>query len=421
MTVARSTFPALAVALAAATPAAAQSSDGQVSALEQRIEAQDARIKALEAQLARLVEQKTASAAPDVQVTPPAPKPASEYPTARIRGRLQVDALLVNAPGERATGTQVRRAQIGVEGQITRELRYAINGEFAGSRVALEDTLVGYRLSERGELLAGYFKPPIALDEMTSDLWTLFLERSAYATAFAPGRRVGVGGIYGGDGWGLRGGLFGERDDALLDGDRAEGWLAASRIHADLLPGKAALHAALSAYRSVVGSDGRVSLSQRPEVGRAPAVLATGSFAAERGLFLGGELAYGAGPLTVQAEGGTLRYSGGPFEPRFWGYSGQVGWRITGEPRAYDPRAGIFGRVTPTGRLGAFELGLRTTYVDLTDNGILGGRLRTVGGVINWYPVQRVRIAGNIIHAVTERASRDDEQTLVTVRGGVDW
>jgi phosphate-selective porin OprO/OprP len=301
-------------------------------------------------------------------------------------------------------------------------LRYQADVDFAGGRVSLEDALLAYQAAQGTELIGGYFKPPITSDELTSDLFTLFLERSAFATSFAPGRRVGAGVAYRGQGWGLRGGVFGERDDAILDRDRSEGWLVAGRAHADILPGDGVLHAAVSGYFSRIGSERLATLSLRPETNRAPPVLNTGSFEADGGGFIGAELGYGGGPITVQAEGGKLAYRGGPADPRFWGFSAQLGWRITGEERPYDAKSGIFGRLTPEGRSGAVEAGLRFTHVDLDDEGVDGGRLTTYGAVLNWYPVTRLRIAGNIIHAVTDRAAGTESgETLLTVRGGIDW
>ena len=153
------------------------------------------------------------------------------------------------------------------------------------------------------------------------------------------------------------------------------------------------------------------------EVNRAPTVLDTGPFLADRALFGGAELGYARGPLTVQAEGGALSYDGVDADPSFWGISAQLSWRWTGEARPYDVGSGTFGRVTPRrsiadGGPGAFETGLRLTHVDLDDagvvgggvgGGVFGGRLTTYGVVLNWFPVTRVRLSGNFIRAEADR------------------
>ncbi|OHB39491.1 MAG: hypothetical protein A2882_11600 [Phenylobacterium sp. RIFCSPHIGHO2_01_FULL_70_10] len=87
----------------------------------------------------------------------------------------------------------------------------------------------------------------------------------------------------------------------------------------------------------------------------------------------------------------------------------------------------MFGRIRPDralgdGGFGALETGLRVTQVDLSDDAVTGGELTTFGAVVNWLPITRVRISANLIRASTEREGRPDvDETLVTLRTGVDW
>lgn len=174
-------------------------------------------------------------------------------------------------------------------------------------------------------MLVGYFKPQITQDDMASDIYGLFLERSAYAGVFAPGRRLGLGAHHAGKGWGVRGGIFDEREDASLDVGRDEGWVASLRAHADLLPSDDVLHVALSGYYTRPSStDHLVSLSQKPETNRAPTAISTGNFFADDGMFMDGEIALGHGAFLFQAEGGALKYHGSLADPHFNGWSAQV-------------------------------------------------------------------------------------------------
>ena len=405
-----------------ATAAFAQSDP---AALEARLAAQDEVIRQLQARLDQLEKQPAAAVA-----AAPAAAPVSlDTPTAKIRGRLQIDALAFNdSDRSNPTGTQVRRFYLGAEGKFGNGFRYQAEVDFAGNKSVIQDALIAWQATPRLELVAGYFKPAVTSDDMTSDVQTVFLERSAYAGVFAPGRRVGVGANYAGDGWGLRGGVFGEKDGSTLDGDRDEAWLVSLRGSADLLPGDDVLHVALESYYvSPSNTDGAVQHSQKPETNRALTAIDTGTFKADRGTFGGAELAYAHGPFTVQVEGGVLRYDGPVVSPGFTGWSGQASWRLTGEKRPYDAKAGTFGRITPAhsisdGGPGAIEAALRLTQVDLTDDLINGGKLSTYGLVLNWIPVTKLRISGNLIQAHTERVGFDDvDETLVTVRTALDW
>jgi len=417
---------AAAAALLAGGAPDARAAEPSVQELLARIEAQDARIRALEARLVAAEPVATASQRPATHAAAP---PVPTEVTAKVRGRVQFDALVLNNGDEPSpTGTQVRRFYLGAEGRIAPTLRYQAEADLAVNKVALQDVLIGYQAAPSTELVAGYFKPPVTSDDATSDAYTLFLERSAYAGVFAPGRRVGVGVNHVVGGLALRGGVFGEREDSSLDVDRKEGWVVSLRGSADLLPGPDVLHAALSAYYvEPSATDGSVSFTQKPESNRALTAIDTGGFVADHGVFTGGELGFSHGPLLLQAEGGVLRWEGPSVSPRLWGWSAQASWRLTGEARPYDARAGVFGRVAPAhawpgGGPGAVEAGVRMTEVDLNDDGLLGGHLTTYGVVVNWYPVTRMRLGANLIHALVEKPGAPDlERTLLTVRGAIDW
>ena len=84
----------------------------------------------------------------------------------------------------------------------------------------------------------------------------------------------------------------------------------------------------------------------------------------------------------------------------FTGYYVIVGYFLTGEHRNYLTSSGFFGRVKPKknfgqdGGLGAFELALRYSAIDLDSKDILGGQLSDINVGLNWYlnPVTRFSI-----------------------------
>lgn len=429
--------PMVVMALACfSVPVRAATDAEKIRDLEARVAAQEALIQTLAERLDGLTMPTPETA---VAITKPAALAAPKMSeittgdgvTIKPRGRLQVEALLVNSgDGVTPTGTQLRRFQVGAEGKLGGGFRYSAEASYAGSRLSLEDVLLAYQAGPKNEILIGYFKPPVTADDMTSDNYTLLLERSAYANLFAPGRRIGIGFNHFGKNWGVRTSLSGERDDSALDGNRQEAMVIAGRVHANVLgDGSDVLHLAGSTYYTRSSSTERsFSFSQKPETNRALATLSTGNFVARSSMFYGGEAAYSSGPFLLQAEGGTLKFDGSiGNDPRFWGWAAQASWRLMGEARAYDPKSGVFGRVVPQhpvgdGGFGAVELGARVGQVDLTDEHVTGGRMTTLGAVINWYPVTHTRFSANIIRAKTELAGLDtQDQTLVTVRAAVDW
>jgi len=346
-----------------------------------------------------------------------------------LRGRVQLDAVVANDDeGSTFTGGELRRLYLGVDGDLSDDVSYVAEADFSGPEVVLQDVVLAYQATPSLELVVGHFKPPVTHEDLTSDTQTLFLERSSFAGAFAPGRRVGVAANYARERWGLQAGVFGEAEESALDGEEGGARLVALRGYGDLLPGEATLHLGASAYHLDASSwDPTVRLSQRPETARVRRALDTGRFAADAAQFFGLEAGLGLGPLTLQGEGGVIDYDGPVASPQFSGWSGQIAWRWTGEARPYDVASGTFGRVRPDrpwgeGGFGALETGLRVSRLDLDDGMIAGGEMTTYGAVINWLPATRLRLSANLIQARIDDATAGvTDETLLTLRTAIDW
>jgi phosphate-selective porin OprO/OprP len=405
--------------------------------LERRLVEQDQRIRELESRLNALLSAQapvqlntlsSTTARPSSVQTNKQSLTDAQAGGLKVRGRLQTDALLVN--GDEHVGgvaTQIRRFYLGVEGRSEDGFRYQAEADFAGGKVVLQDAFVGYQLNAQSELLAGHLKAPITADDMTSDVSTLFLERSNFSTIMAPGRRVGIAARSSFPNWGIRGAILGERDDSALDSVREESWLTALRVHTHGNIREHLLHYAVSGYYVAPSkSDIGASFSLRPETNRASQALATGLFKADHGVFTGGETAFQSGSFLLQFEGGVLNWDGKGTEQEFSGWSGQLSWIPTGESRPYDAQAGLFGRVEPRvplndGGLGAVEVGARMTHVQLDSGDLEDREMSTYGVVANWYPKKRWRVGVNAILARVSLNDRDDERAYLTARLAVDW
>ncbi len=116
------------------------------------------------------------------------------------------------------------------------------------------------------------------------------------------------------------------------------------------------------------------------------------------------------GPLTFQAEytaniirgASVANLPSMPTNPPlgdlfFQGYYAQLMWMITGESRGWNTKNFFFNRVIPKRPLkihpndcdgygcGAWEVGVRYSYIDLSNNGLQAGRLDSVTLGLNWY------------------------------------
>ena len=133
----------------------------------------------------------------------------------KVRGRINADANFVDQDtgitGERdVNATRIRRARLGVQGTVWRDVDYILEVDFADNRVSLADAYMQYTGLPVGIRL-GHFKTFNSLEEMYSANYITFMERAAYMQAFELGvRRVGVGAIYDENKhWTLAAGYFG--------------------------------------------------------------------------------------------------------------------------------------------------------------------------------------------------------------------
>jgi phosphate-selective porin OprO/OprP len=87
---------------------------------------------------------------------------------------------------------------------------------------------------------------------------------------------------------------------------------------------------------------------------------------------------------------------------RFWGAYAYVSWFLSNDTRNYLEGYGKFGALTPANPLfkggrGAFELAFRASYVDLSDNDVIGGKESNLSLGFNWYLNYNLRLMTNVI------------------------
>ncbi len=146
-----------------------------------------------------------------------------------------------------------------------------------------------------------------------------------------------------------------------------------------------------------------------------PVLVDTGEIPGSRQYTIGPEFATVLGPLTVQAEWagqwltdasgpnslpvGTVFFHGGYVEALYF---------LTGESQPYDRQAGAFGRVLPRHDYrwkkgeclrgcGAWQLGVRFSYLDLNDKTIQGGTLYDWTAGLNWYLTGNMKVQFNYV------------------------
>ena len=334
----------------------------------------------------------------------------------RLGGRLHGDIASIDyddAPSQ--TDDEWRRARLSVSGRLFGDWRYRYEYDFAAdSDQQIKDAWIGYSGFDQLRLRAGNQQEPVSLEELTSSNGITFMER-ALPNALVPGYGLGIAANAWGEQWSAAAGLF-EGKIRGRDDENDEGWGMAGRaVYAPVDDGGNRLHAGVSVeYREPPG-DEQVRYSSLPEVHLSDRrLVSTGTLNdVDYTLTSGLELAGVWGPWSLQAEylRADVERDGRP-DVTFDGWYLMGSWFVAGGKRDYDRRTGSFDPVRPEGRLGAWELALRYSVLDLQDGPITGGEETnwTVG--LNWYPNSSVRLMLNWVDARADPNSDGDREDL---------
>lgn len=370
---------------------------------------------------------------------------------------------------ENASATFLRRARLRLEGDIYDQFDYIVEYDFAhavndgGTAPPSFGNLTGTPspanvwmqvrdLPVVGNLRFGYQVKPIGMTNNTYQGFLPFLERADNQDAF-----------------------YGPFDSGFALGLSARNWAESERMtwqygvyrpltnvfgvglnklvyggRVTALPwyedeGASLVHVGLGTLNGEVVQD-QLRLRARPLLRNGPGfavpvLVDTGEVPGSREYTLAPEFAMVLGPWTVQAEWagqfltqavagngqpqGTVFYHGGYVELLYF---------LTGEHQEYVKREGVFGRVVPRTNFrwkkdegccgcGAWQVGVRFSYLDLNDKAIQGGQVYDWTAGINWFLNPNMKFQLNYI-----LEHRDAPQGIVQgwisgvgVRGAYDF
>lgn len=352
----------------------------------------------------------------------------------RLGGRIMTDwvfwdesAAVEAAVGELEDGVEFRRARLFVQGYLYRHVEFKAQYDFAGGDADFKDVYLGLREVPVGVRL-GHFKEPFGLEELTSSKYTTFMERSL-PNVFAPSRNVGVmaHGSAARERMSYGIGLFRETDDfgfGTGDDVNLTARLTGAPVYAD--DGHRAVHLGLGVTHKNVDDSTGLRFRQRPEVHLAPRFVDTGRFPADSVTIVDLEAATVLGPASVQGEYTSALVDSAPTgDPAPDGFYLTGSYWLTGESRAYDPDEGTFGRVRPrsdflgeSGGPGAWEVAVRYSSLDLTDEGLAGGELSDLTFGANWHWNPNARILFNVVRSDLDGI---DDVTAFLIRTQIDF
>ena len=414
----------------------------QISALKDEIAALSAQVADLkQAMSAGLKEVRTSQAAqPQVSVANGRPSftSADGKTSVAIRGVIQFDAAKYDVSpltptNDLGSGTNVRRARIGLEGKMPGDWSYVILAEFGGSggEVALLNQAYleygGWKpfgTNATARLRAGLWTTPTGLEDATNYAEGLFLERPAVAEMvrnIAGGDgRAGVGAFFNGDHWYASGVLTGKvvGVPSTPEFGQQQGYLARVAFDPWHAPNYD-VHLGLNLQGVIRPADtapgsavaGALRLRERPELrvdGRQ--LVDTGIQASDGLTAVGAELGVSRDNLLLVGEAFKIDLDRPGTSATFDGWYAAGAWTLTGERHAWNSATGGFRGIRPAKVFdparqtwGAFEVAGRYSVLNLDDRrgatgaptpfgGVRGGEqvITTLG--LNWYPNTLVRI-----------------------------
>lgn len=359
--------------------------------------------------------------------------------SAQIGTMLQMDAAGYNSNIRDSAGRDIanagsefRRVRLSLNGTLYGQWDYRTEMDFAnGSQ--LTDGFVSYRGLKTSlplQLTFGHFKIPFSQESLMGDKGLTFMERSlpnSFLNVRAPGAMIATGR----DHWSSAFMLHGEQISTAASAVSDEGGGASWRTSwAPLIGPGATLHLGASlairepsqnntaSTTTPINYSDSLRFRSKPESNiNETRLVDTGNIAnLERtdlwGLELGASLeSFGFNAEFINVR---LHRKNNLDDLQFSGWFAQTSWSITGEQRTYKGDKGLFDGIKPIksveqGGIGAWELALRLSEIDLTDGNLVlrnsrltpeinGGREKNVTLALNWYLNQYLRSSVNYVH-----------------------
>jgi phosphate-selective porin OprO/OprP len=328
-----------------------------------------------------------------------------------------------------SSGSNWRRAQLGIQGKVFGDWNYYFNYDFGGGASSgnelqgrIQQAYVEYAGIPGFAFRVGAFPPSANLEDATGAGDVMFFERNApsdLSRSLAGGDgRDGIGVIYAGESlfasFAYTGGkvadttLFFDEQQALV-GRVSDVFYSAGDVK--LLASAAATYVFRGPDATAgAGSARNITLADGPELttdDQSLRLISTGAINTDTSWNYGLEGAAEWANLYAQAGYfgyGVEQATAGAPDLNFDGWYAQASWIITGESRPYNVANGSFANPKPRVPFsldgwgpGAWELAARYSDLDLNDHagslggalppgGIRGGEQSNVTLALNWYP-----------------------------------
>ncbi|WP_321389433.1 OprO/OprP family phosphate-selective porin [Emcibacter sp.] len=324
------------------------------------------------------------------------------------------------------SGTKLRAAWFGVDGNATDNIKYKFEADFGGNSVSVKDAYLQFKLSD-WSVTVGQSKVPNSLEWNTAISQTSLMERGAFKSAFDFGRAMGIKAGTSGDGWSFTTGIFQGTNKFTSNTD--EGWIAAARATYGNKSDSGTWMLGVSGRLRDMNDD---SISYKAKAITNQSGTLTSASGTNKDSLVAAEAAFSYGSFFGAAEYAFLSASDAGLMGENASFSGgyaEVGYVLTGESRPIDLKKGTWGRpkvADPFGKnggAGLWMLTVRYDTLDLTDSGIYGGKQESYIASLSWYMTRYVRALLDYGHSEVSdlAANGTNSADVVGLRLNVDW
>jgi phosphate-selective porin OprO/OprP len=351
---------------------------------------------------------------------------ASGHVNYQIGGRIQGDVASYHGHGDSfAGGTEFRRARFFVKGKMYKKWLFKTQLDFSDSEVEIKDLYLGYRF-DNNRIRVGQFGEFGSLEDTTSSKYITFMERSLPVLAFSLNERcigLGLNGFNNNSSYAV--GIFSD-SQAQASADRGKG-ASVRYSYAPWLDKTHLLHLGIShQYRAPPHHSMRFRARSESHVDNNRLISSGKINNVGHYTSSGLELAWVKGPLSIQSEYIQTRVSrkNGLDHLGFDGYYTYVSWFLTGESRPFDVKEGSFDKVKPkqsfsASGMGAWELALRLSHLDLNNKEISGGKQNNITFGLNWYVDPNIRFMFNYVNVDTDHYAGNIDLDIFQLRAQI--
>jgi phosphate-selective porin OprO/OprP len=332
-----------------------------------------------------------------------------EFPLTGIKwgGQALVDFPLNDEP--EAADITLRSARLAFWKAFSPRWSFKLTALYNSGSFNLSDNYLLYSGWKTAIAQVGVFDPPFSMESLSSSVGLTFMERSLAVYALSENKNGGFAVLKRTSNNIFSGGVFflsPEQDKKRQSGQALVMRYAYSPLN---FLGSAGGHVGGSFSYRINADASETEFKSRPEVGTTDEnFVDTGHIPGLEKVFrFGLEAVNVNGRFSWQAEVLSARVERRGYEDVvFNGAYAYASWFLTEDRRNYDAGRGLFSPLLPRNPLfrggkGAFELAARASFVDLTDEDIIGGEESNISLGINWYLNSQLRVMSNVVKVLS--------------------